>query len=197
MVGRREFWDEEESYIEGRIRHWSRRVSRDLHLGDEDEKDLAQALRLDLLQRLPAFDPAKASRRTFITLIIEHGARSFSEEHRAAKRGRQFAHVSLDEPADPAAENPVARGEFVSQDEYLEATRAPAFSQEEHRDLVIDLRQAEARLTAPEIVVCRLLREMTKTEAASALGLPRTTLQDIVHRLGGKLARAGLEEYCH
>lgn len=189
-------WDAEQEYIEQRIRFWVHEAAtRGECRCEADREDLAQDLRLDLLRRLPRYDPTQSSLRTFVSLVLEHRVQSLREETWAKKRGRQYPHVSLDEPPDAADADSPDRHEFISVDDYLQATRGAGPKAEEGVDLAIDLAAAEARLSALEVAVCRLLREATKTEVAEVLGVPRTTLQEMVRRIGKKLAGTGLEEY--
>jgi RNA polymerase sigma-70 factor (ECF subfamily) len=192
----RSTWAVDGEFIERKIRFWvCDAVAKGGCLCEADEEDLAQSLRLDLLQRLRSFDPTKASLRTFITLVLEHRVRSLSEENRAAKRGGQFLHVSLDEPVDPEADDPLERHEVISQDDYFRGTRGPVPTCEASRDLALDLQPVEKLLTKREAELCRYLRKGSVTEAAAAMQIPRTTVQDMVRRIGGKLARAGIEKY--
>lgn len=190
-------WDDDQEFIEKTIRFWVHDArTKGGCLSEADAEDLAQNIRLDLLRRLCRFDPAKSSRRTFIALLIEHRVRSLSEEARVIKRGYGCPHVSLHDEINPDADAPTEIHETLSEDDYFRMTRGVSLSREASQDRAIDVTRAQARLTALEAEVCRLLLDKTKKEAAAELGIPRTTLQDMVRRIAKKLTQAGLKEYC-
>lgn len=189
-------WDDDQEFIEKTIRFWVHDArAKGGCLSEADAEDLAQNIRIDLLRRLCRFDPAKSSRRTFIALLIEHRVRSLSEEARVIKRGYGCPHVSLDEPLNPSSDESPERHETISQDDYLSATCRSARTGEELGDLIIDLQLVEKVLTEREVELFRHLQEVSVTEAAAAMRIPRTTVQDMVRRIGWKLARAGIEKY--
>jgi len=64
----------------------------------DDVEDIEQDIRLDVLIRLPWFDPAKSNRHTFIAMIVRRCVASILERQRAEKRGCGRRPQSLNAP---------------------------------------------------------------------------------------------------
>lgn len=189
-------WDDDQEFIEAKICFWRHFAARTGICRDPDEEDdLAQNLRLDVLKRRGGYDPAKGGRQTYLAMIIEHRVMSYAKELKAAKRGRSHPHVSLDIEINVGPTKTAVLREVLTEEDYLRATRRHRTTGDDRRALAIDLERALSRLTPLEAEVCRRLDGHTKKDAADAMGIPRTTLQDIVGRIAAKWSQAGLKEY--
>mgnify|MGYP001451786420 FL=1 len=74
----------------------ARRVCRIARLPAQEREDIRQDLLLDLLTRLPAFDPARGSLEAFATVCFRHRGIRLAARIRRERDGRHPA--SLDEP---------------------------------------------------------------------------------------------------
>ena len=63
-----------------------------------DVEDIEQDIRMDVLKRLPRFDPAKSNRHTFIALVVRRRVASILEARRAVKRNGDRRPQSLNAP---------------------------------------------------------------------------------------------------
>ena len=189
-------WDDDQEFIETKIRIWRRIAARTgLCRGEDELDDLTQEIMLALAQRMSNYSPSKGKRRTYIAMIIEHRVMSYAKELKAAKRGRSHPHVSLDIEINVGPTKTAVLREVLTEEDYLRATRRHRTTGDDRRALAIDLERALSRLTPLEAEVCRRLDGHTKKDAADAMGIPRTTLQDIVGRIAAKWSQAGLKEY--
>lgn len=188
--------DTEQKFIDKTIFHWAFTRTQNYYRDDDDCKDLAQELRIDLHRRLDRYDPAKAGRRTFIAMVVKNGFLTHIKQRKATRRGLRAPHVSWDQPLDRWGEGGPTLSDLISIDDSVQLTRGPASTQEQIRDLALDCERAIAQLEPLEQAACHLLSEISKAEAARELGIPRTTLQDVVRRVAVKLEVAGLMDYC-
>ena len=85
-----------------------------------DRDDLEQELILDLLRRLPKYDPSRAKRNTFIARVVEHKIANLIEAQTAHKRDYRRCPCSLNERFEDEDEGrSVERAEKLDQEDYL------------------------------------------------------------------------------
>jgi RNA polymerase sigma-70 factor (ECF subfamily) len=72
--------------IQQLIRHKARRLTGRARLSPEDVEELTQDFRVELLQKLPAFDPHKGSMGAFLKTLIDHFFANWLRHRFAAKR---------------------------------------------------------------------------------------------------------------
>ena len=77
----------------------------------DDLEDIRQEIILDLLQRLPKYDPSKSSRHTFINDLVDNKIANLIEEKNAALRDYHNSPARLDEPANT---NPIPTLDYES-----------------------------------------------------------------------------------
>jgi RNA polymerase sigma-70 factor (ECF subfamily) len=87
---------------------------------------MEQDLVLDLLARLPSYDPARAERKTFISRVVKHRVATLLDARRAACRDVAQETLSLDAPcpvdgdADGMGEEcPAGNSQVFDQDQML------------------------------------------------------------------------------
>lgn len=185
--------DPDREYIEGRIRFWTNRLTKRFQLTEEGREDTAQILRVHLLLRLPAFDPSRASRRTYISRLVQNRAITLAEEGRASKRDARQEAYSLDRLID--AEDPEAgtRRDLVNADDYHDrlSDRTPA---EARQDLAISLSVVVARMPERLRHVGELLLQgYSVTDIADQLGVHRCTASGHVAEIKRRLRAAAFE----
>ena len=159
------------------IRHKTRQMIGKAGLTASDLEDIEEDLVLDLLERLPRYDPAKSSEYTFALRVVEHRIARILARRSAAMRDWRTQMRSLSEPVldDEGRQTQLA--------ETLPGPEGPA--REALMDLADVLEQLPERLRA----LAKRLPETTIRQIAQELGVSRRT----VHRWVGEL-RAHLEE---
>lgn len=188
-------WDAERIYIDETIRYWAHVRSRSFCRTQEDREDLAQDLHHHLWKLLDRYDPTRAGRRTYITMVVESRFRTLRRAACAERRGHGVEHSTWNNPLGGPDGNGPDLQDLVSLDDALYLTQRFGLKQEERRDLALDCKWVIEQLEPFEAEACRLLPEMSKSEAARRLGVPRTTLQDITRRIAAKLEAAGMRDY--
>ncbi|MBU0640957.1 MAG: hypothetical protein KKB50_19005 [Planctomycetes bacterium] len=105
-----------------------------------DVEDIEQDIRLDVLQRLPRFDPARSNRHTFVAMLVRRCAASILERQRAEKRNRGQRPQSLNAPVRDTD------GREVELHQTVDAHACRPGPSEESRDLIADVRRVVAGL---------------------------------------------------
>ena len=143
----------------------------------DDVKDIEQDLIQDLLERLPKFDPAKASLHTFADRVVGRKICNLLRDRQAAVRDWRREAFSLDEEVE-TDEGSTARHEFISQDKVDLLTESCDRRGVERAHLQLDLEAVLAGLTPELRQVAEMLMTQSVAEAARELGIPRGTFRD-------------------
>jgi RNA polymerase sigma-70 factor (ECF subfamily) len=96
-MGNENRYDGLDEYAVKLIRHKARQLVGRAGFVEADRHDLEQDMAVDLLRRLPRFDPRLAKRETFIARIVEHRVATILEAQRAGVRDYRRCARSLDE----------------------------------------------------------------------------------------------------
>jgi RNA polymerase sigma-70 factor (ECF subfamily) len=161
-----------------------------------DRQDLEQEMAMDLLRRLPRYDPLLAKRETFITRLVDHHAATLVEAQKAGVRDFRKRAGSLDErpendDGEIAGEPPVLRGK-----DYVRRLIAGARRDEERLGLRADIEKILAGLPGDGRVdlrsLCERLKSASVSEISRETGVPRSTLYEAIGRLRNLFERAGL-----
>ena len=156
-----------------------------------DIEDIEQDLRLDVLERLPGFDPTKSNRRTFIAMVVNCRAATILKRRHAEKRNGGDWLRSLDVLVPGEDDDEVAFHETLEGD----VRRPIERTAEERCDLVADVHQVVASLPDDLRPWCAILAEQNISEASREFGVPRIRIYQIKARIRAAFERAGLEGY--
>ena len=164
------------------IRVTARRLARSRAIPSMDADDIEQDLFLDLWTRKRAYDPNRASFRTFASRVVDNRVATLTAPCARLAAERQL--ISLDEPADgnsnsaPTQDRPTLPSGF-----------------EEQMALVIDVRTFVASLTPAMKRYVAIVLSPHCGLAAAKHGLHRATVYEGLARLRLRAERAGLGEY--
>ena len=164
-------------------------------LTESDREDLEQEMILDLLQRLPKYNPDRAQRNTFIARVVEHKIATIIEARKAGLRDYRLCNCSLNERLEDEEGGSVERMETIDQEDYLRLTGGLSRSMAELRDLSIDVRQAIEKLPPELGALCWRLGIDTVTELSRDTEVPRGTIYESIKKLRAILEVAGLKDY--
>lgn len=143
-----------------------------------DLEDIRQDLILDLLERLPKFDPAKASLNTFVDRVVERKICNLLRYRSSQCRDYRREGCSLDDRVQVAPGVSLPRSSAISQDDVELAFgrhREPAHLRQQRH---LDVQMALVDLPAPLRHIAELLGQFGVSGAARRLGVPRTTFRD-------------------
>jgi RNA polymerase sigma-70 factor (ECF subfamily) len=178
-------------------RIWSKamQLSKQEGFRADEWPDLQQELVVHVLEQLPKYDPRRGKREHFLANMISHKATDMGRIRRAKQRGHQVEVVSLHEHV-PGADGEMVEIEDLAVDDAVQVQRGLSGRvTEEQIHCRVDVLRVEATLTVKQREICRRLRFASKTEVASELRMPRSTLCDEIRKIRRAFRRAGLDAY--
>jgi RNA polymerase sigma-70 factor (ECF subfamily) len=180
------------------IKYKARQLVGRVGFTESDRDDLEQELMLDLLRRLPKFNPDRAQRNTFIARVVDHKIATIIEARKAGLRDYRLCRCSLDDRFEYGEYEDgfcIERMEIIDQEDYLMRTGKISRRPSELRDLSIDVRQAIEKLPPELLELCRRLDTDTVTEISRDTGIPRGTIYESIKKLRAIFEDAGLKDY--
>ena len=160
-----------------------------------DLPDLQQDLWVDLLERLPSYRPDRGHIRAFIRRVVNNKAATILKARAAAKRGDGRPCLSLNWEFEDDDGEVTELHESISVDDYLLRTRGTLRSELDRLDLALDIRKVLDMLPPHQRVVCLLLIDRDVSDVANVMGMPRSTLRDLIKRLRRIGESVGLRKY--
>ena len=139
-----------------------------------DLPDIEQEMLFKLSRSQAAYDPKRAKPSTFVKTVAERQGMNLVRKQQSRGRSKVRLHT-LDGPILAGA-----NGRISSQAE---------------QDLQIDVLEKVSQLSQSDQKLCKCLMHMTFSQTARVLSVPRSTLQDMVRRMGNRLLELGLESY--
>ena len=142
----------------------ARRLRRKLCLPICEREDLGQDLLVDLLRRLPAYDPARGSIGAFANIVLRNQSSRIAIRHHRQRRAQNGSLLSLEVPLAGTRE-PV--GDTLTEDDGLAAWYGQTCCAAAVTELHLALQAALARLPAEDRRFCAALahRPVTKLTA--------------------------------
>lgn len=133
----------------------ARRLRRRLGLPACDREDLGQDLLIDLLRRLPAFDPARGSIGAFAGLVLRNQSSRIAIRIMRERRAQGGGLLSLDAPSGGDDQRPLA--ETIGEDEGLSAWHGQATSAHASTEQHQAVQTAMSRLPPEDRRLCAAL----------------------------------------
>ena len=193
-MGRNQY-DDVDAYAIEIIRFKARQLVGQAGFTVADRDDLEQELILDLLRRLPKYDPQRGKLTTFIARVIEHKIANLITAQRARKRDYRRSTCSLNEPLKGEDDCTVERAETLDQDDYLLRVGVEPKAGEDLRALALDVAAVVDSLPPELGELCRRLGTETISEISRDTGVSHATLYKSIHRLREIFEDAGLKDY--
>ena len=184
-----------DSFAINLIRRKARQLVGRAGLSEPKPEDTEQDLVIDLLRRLPRFDPTKATLHTFITRVVEHRVATIIEAQKAGLRDYRLEAGSLDERRPDADGNLDDSPPVLDQDEYRREVLASAVRDDDLHALRQDLDKVIAQLPPTLQKLCHRLQTSTVAEISRETGIPRGTLYESINKIRAHFERAGLAAY--
>ncbi len=185
-----------DKYAEHIIREKAKRLIGAHGFRSDDFEDLQQELALDLLDRLPKFDPARSCFSTFVIRIVDHKVREMIRHRTQQKRDHRRCVCSLDDPFEQENGSTILREETISRDDCDRLMGKHSRPEVERMDLRLDVSAVVSRLPADQQDLAGRLMHQSVTEAARALGVARSTLySNEIKHLRRIFTDVGLRDY--
>ena len=161
-----------------------------------DIEDIEQDLIVDLLERLPKFDPAKATYNTFVSRLVDRKISNLIRYRTQEIRDFRCENCSIHDFIESGGngQEKVERIETVTQDEQDFRTGKHIRSAEERLDLRLDITLVLSKLPLELRKAAELLQTMSITATARELGVPRSTLYGRIAELRPIFEAMGLND---
>ena len=162
----------------------------------DDVDDIKQDLIVDLLERLPQFDPAKATCNTFAARLVDRRIANLLRDRQAQMRDYRREVCSLNDGVKAYENEPVQRSSTISQDEHDIRTGKYQRPAEEREHLRMDVDGLLADLPEELRQAARLLQSHSIASAAREMGVSRDKFYgNYLPRLREVFVAKGMEVY--
>lgn len=179
-----------DSYAVERIRYNAIKLTKSKYFSINDLEDLEQELTIELLIKLPSYDPQRSSRNTFITIILESFVTTLVRRASSKKRGEGNIHFcSLYDPA-PLSE---AEDQDLLLIDIIPCEQNFFGYYEMPHDYKIDVKSILKRLPPTLGELCELLQTMTITEISKLTQTPYWIIYNQIKKLRRIFISQGLE----
>jgi RNA polymerase sigma-70 factor (ECF subfamily) len=182
-----------DEYAAALIRCKARQLIRRPEFKGTDPEDLEQEMILDLLQRLPQYDPIRAGRNTFIARVVEHKVATLLEFHHARRRDTGGPVQALREDVTDVKGAPGGKVHSLDECAHLRRIGAPSRLAGDRLEERLDVQAILDGLPEDLRQLAHLLRSMTLTEISNETGIPRTSLYRALARLKKRFQESGVE----
>jgi len=186
--------DEIVDYAARIIRHKAKQLIGTAGFTRLDREDLEQEMMLDLLMRLPKFDPNKSTHKTFVARVVERKVSNLIRHRTQEMRDYRRETYSLNEPIDDGDGGTIERSQTIA-DQHDRRPGRHRRSDQEAVELVLDVQAMLMRLPADLRRLCELLKSGSIADAVREMDIPRTTLNYRVKKLRKLFEKAGLRDY--
>jgi RNA polymerase sigma-70 factor, ECF subfamily len=145
----------------------------------DDVEDIEQELVLDLLARLPQFDPAKASYNTFVARLVDRKISKLVRDRQRERRDPDREDCSLSSLVNEEDGVKAELGDSITQDEHDLRTGKHHRPASERLDMELDVKETLSTLPEELRRVAEVLTAMPVAEAIQALRIPRWKLYEV------------------
>lgn len=189
-----ELGSQEELFLRRLIRKKARQI---VSRGDAlaaDGTDLEQDLRLKVQKHLAAYSEDRGHLFAFLTAVVERQTANLVRRATAEKRvGRPTVSLSIQVEIEGGETAELA--DVISNREADARLQIQSRSVQEQVELALDVAAAVRQLTPDERRVAEALKRGTITDVARDLGIPRSTIYEMLARWREPFEDAGLREY--
>jgi len=160
-----------------------------------DRDDLEQELLIDLLRRLPRFDPERAQFMTFVVRVVDNKIASIIEDRTRPGHDIRLREYSLNERMRDAEGLIIERGDEIDLDDYLQRTGWQSRPLHELLNLKADVERVLPGLPPDLRELCDRLQSQNVTSISAETGVPRYRIYAAIIRLRRIFEDAGLRDY--
>jgi RNA polymerase sigma-70 factor (ECF subfamily) len=182
-------------YAANVIRYKARQLVGKAGFTESDRDDLEQEMMLDVIARLPKFDPNKATQKTFVARIIERKISKLIRHRTSEMRDYRREAFSFNDSIEDGDGGSVDRGDLVSQESVDPSVAVNSRTGVDEMAFLHDMEAVLSGLPDHLRRLCEILKTGSVSDAAREMGVPRTTLNDHVRKLRSLFEDAGLRAY--
>ena len=183
-------------YARTLIHHKAQQIIGKAGLRQCDLDDIKQEFTLDLLERMPKFNPNKASYNTFVARVVNRKLSRLLRDRYMKRRDYRREQCSVNEYVDDGDDGWIERAATLSQDDQDRRTDKHVLPETERTDLQLDVAQMLSDLPPKLGRAAEMLTRMSVAEVARELGVPRSTFYDTyLAPLRQAFTASGMGEY--
>lgn len=182
-------------YAATTIRCKARQLAGNSGFATDEAEDIEQELRAELLERLPRYNPAKASQNTFVARLIDNKISRLIRHRTAECRDYRRVEFSVNDTITDANGNQVERACSMNQDEADISSGKCRRSLREENDLSLDVLDVVKNLPDHLQKIAALLAKHPAEYVANMLGVSKGSLYREIAIIRGIFEDAGLREY--
>lgn len=182
-------------YAATTIRCKARQLAGNSGFGADEAEDIEQELRTDLIERLPRYNPIKASQNTFVARLIDHKISRLIRHRTAECRDYRRVEFSVNDTITDANGNQVERACTMDQDETDIRSGKRRRTLREENELRLDVSLTVGNLPDDLRKIAALLEKQPVAEAARTLGMSKGALYREIAKMRRIFEDAGLREY--
>ncbi len=160
----------------------------------QDREVLEHDFYARVLQGMRSFDSSIAHRNKFVTAIVERYVANILRDKRAEKRDYRRVNT-LHVMVDIGEDEEVDLAQMISQRDLNAQRHRYPRSEEELARLAQDLTEVMSKLPDELRDLAERLKMQTRSEIARDMGIPRTSLGELIRRLRRRFEDAGLKDY--
>jgi RNA polymerase sigma factor (sigma-70 family) len=161
-----------------------------------DVNDIKQDLIQDLLESLPAFDPAKATYETFVSRIVKRKISNMLRDRHRQVRDYRREECSLDDEVDIGEEETEPMFTTINEDDHDLRIGKYSRGRQAREDLQLDTAAVMAKLPPDLRPIAEMLMTMTPAEAARELNIPKSAFHEkYITRLQEIFLQKGMAEH--
>jgi len=195
-LGGRNHYDGIDAYAVKLVHIKSQQLCRQTGFSQNDRLYIEQELMIELAERLPTHDPARATCEAFITWVVLQKIADLIRSQKAKKRRIDVEAISLNNfvfTGEPGLSE--ERWATLDNEVFQRFTNSNARSADERIDLNIDLERVMKNLPKELRHLCELLAKYSISDVARKLGVARSSLYRSIHALRDVFDKAGLRDY--
>jgi RNA polymerase sigma-70 factor (ECF subfamily) len=188
------FESDAEQFLSRLIRRKARQIIGQAGFRPGDEADIEQQLRLKVAKHLSAYNDNRGHLYPFLTAVVERNVATILRDHTAEKRDPRRV-VSLSVRVDVNGEGQIELGAAISEHQADVRLGRTSRSHDAEFSLQQDVDATIAKLPADEQIVCESLKYGSITDVAREMGIPRSTVYDMIARWRQAFQDEDLQEY--
>jgi len=175
---------------ETKVQQFSRRYRLHFH----DREDLSQEFHKRLVERLPSFDPTKASLEAFAEVVLTNTGRDLKRKWRAKKRSGCLV-VSLNDVVDQGDGEPIELASVIGRDEHEAQVGRHSRPEQEQTELRLDVREVVNQLDPDQRDLVIRFFTKRKSQVAHDTGISPSTIGDRLRKHRPLFKKGNLHEY--
>jgi len=181
--------------MEKAIRIYSRRLIATAGFTEQDLDDIRQEMRLELMRRLPSFNPRRAKRSTFIARVLERKGGQLVRHRNAEKRDFRREKHSLNDSIADGDGRKVMRVQLLSDADRSHHMKRSAGSPIERCIRREAFAVAKACLTESQRMICERLMHVSRVQMCRETGMSPRELREQIRQIRQCLEHTGLRAY--